>query len=88
MDTTRPSCAYRGSIELAAAIEKGLAERRMDLEIEHIHCLGHCRNGPTMRLAPGGKFFLGKTQEDAEAVLDDLEERLKKKEKSKIRGGN
>jgi len=76
MDTTRPSCGYRGSIELADAIEKGVAERELGLEIERIHCLGHCQKGPTMRLAPGGKFYLGKGVDDADAVLDDLAGRL------------
>ena len=75
-DLSRPSCGYRGGIELADALEAGIAERGLPLEIERIHCLGHCQRGPTMRLAPGGKFYLGKEVSEVAEILDDIEERL------------
>ncbi len=31
-----------------------------------------------MRLAPGGKFYLGNKDTEAETILDDIESRLKK----------
>jgi len=31
-----------------------------------------------MRLAPGGKFYLGKKDTEIKAILDDIESRLKK----------
>jgi len=77
-DPTRPSCARRGSLKLAQAIEQGIVERGIALKIERIHCLGHCQKGPTMRLAPGGKFYLGNKDTEAETILDDIESRLKK----------
>jgi len=77
-DPTRPSCAQRGSLQLAEAIEKEIADRGVELKVERIHCLGHCQKGPTMRLAPGGKFYLGKKDTEIKAILDDIESRLKK----------
>lgn len=69
----RPSCAVRGSVALADAVEKGIAERRLNVEMERVVCLGRCPYGPAMRLAPGGEFFLGIAEGDIGGVLDALE---------------
>lgn len=69
----KPSCAAQGSVALADALEKGIAERRIDVTLERICCLGHCNQGPTMRLAPGGDFLLGVTEADLPSILERLE---------------
>ncbi len=68
----RHSCAGRGSEEIVAALERGIAERNIDIAIEPIHCLGRCADGPAMRLAPGGAFILETTLEDVPDILDRL----------------
>lgn len=70
-----PSCAARGSIALADALEQGVRERRIDIRVERIRCLGRCSKGPSMRLAPGGIFYLGVTASDIPRLLDVLEAR-------------
>jgi len=67
------SCAARGSESVADAIERGIAERGLDLPVERICCFGKCQDGPNMRLAPGGEFFMGVGLERVPDVLDALE---------------
>lgn len=69
----RPSCAARGSITVAEALERGVEERRLGVRIERICCLGECQRGPTVRVAPGGAFFLGVTADDVPGILDRVE---------------
>ncbi len=71
-DPGRPSCAARGSFDIARALEKGIAERNIDIQVEQICCLGHCAKGPAMRLAPGGAFYHGTSLTDVPDILDDL----------------
>lgn len=70
-----PSCAARGSKAVADAIEAGVAERRIDVAVERSVCMGQCTKGPTVRLAPAGRFYLGTGLDDVEALLDELERR-------------
>lgn len=68
-----PSCAERGSEDLADAIEKGIAQRRINARIERLTCFGCCPKGPNMRLVPGGGPFLhGVTADQVPAILDQL----------------
>jgi len=69
-----PSCAARGSLGIADAIERGVQERRIDVRIERIVCLGRCNAGPTLRLAPGGRFFLETKPDSVPEILDTLEQ--------------
>jgi len=69
----QPSCANRGSMALADALEAGIQERRIDVVVERTVCMSHCPKGPTLRLAPRGKFILGKTIDDVADILDELE---------------
>ncbi|MSO92742.1 MAG: (2Fe-2S) ferredoxin domain-containing protein [Rhodospirillales bacterium] len=69
----KPSCAARGSISIADAIEAGTKTRRIALDVERIVCLGQCLHEPSMRLAPGGRFFLGIQPSDVEALLAKFE---------------
>ena len=68
------SCAEKGSEALAEILERGIAERHIDITVERIRCLGQCSHGPSMRLAPGGKFFFKMTEEDLAGLLDELEQ--------------
>ena len=73
--TNKPCCGGdRGSEALAQAVEAGLAARRIACRVKRIHCLNKCRQGPAMRLAPGGAFFLEMTAADLPALLDRLAE--------------
>ena len=67
------SCADKGSQALAENLERGIAERNIDITLECIRCLGQCGRGPAMRLAPGGKFFFKVTGNDVPGLLDELE---------------
>ncbi len=69
----RPSCSARGSAAVADALERGIAERRINITLERSVCMGQCTKGPTVRFAPGGRFHLGTTLDRVDAVLDELE---------------
>ena len=71
--TDQPSCAARGSVAIADALEAGVRARRIDIETERLRCFGQCPYGPNLRLAPGGSFFHRVSIEDVPRVLDDLE---------------
>ncbi len=67
-----PSCAARGSVAIAEAIERGVRERRIDIVTERFICFGQCDKGPTVKLAPGD-FILGTTLDMVDGILDQLE---------------
>ena len=69
------SCGVRGSEKLADALERGISERRINIKLERSICMGHCQTGPTVRLAPGGRFFHGPALDEVEAILDEIQER-------------
>jgi (2Fe-2S) ferredoxin len=69
----QPSCAGRGAVEQADALERGIHERRINVKVERIRCLGHCPVGPVLRLAPAGAFFSRVEPQDIGEVLDRLE---------------
>lgn len=69
----QPSCAARGSVAIADALEAGIRARRIDIETERLRCLGQCLRGPNLRLAPGGSFYHRVAIEDVPSVLDALE---------------
>ena len=68
------SCAARASLQMAEAIEAGVRDRNINISVERSVCMGQCTKGPTLRLAPGGRFLLGKTVNDVEEILDELEQ--------------
>ena len=67
------SCAARGSLKVAKAMEDGIRRRCIALTTERLCCLGQCTKGPAMRLTPGGECFLGVTLADVPKLLDRLE---------------
>lgn len=68
-----PSCAARGSKELEAALRKGIADRRIPLKLDTVHCMGKCHIGPTMQLLPHGPYIMGATMADVPDILDLLQ---------------
>ncbi|MGH6660294.1 MAG: hypothetical protein ACREB6_02035 [Rhodospirillales bacterium] len=69
---SEPSCAARGSLPIADAIESGIRERRIAIAVERIVCLGQCTKGPTLKLVPG-EFILGTTMDMVPGILDRLQ---------------
>ena len=68
-----PSCAGRGSEALANRLEKEIQSRGINLTVERSICMGYCRTGPTIRLAPGGKFYFKPSDKEIAALLDEAE---------------
>ena len=53
----QPSCAARGSKQVAIALAQQLQEKNVSIEIEEIQCMGYCKLGPNVRLMPNGAYF-------------------------------
>ncbi len=66
-------CGPRGGIELAEALEAGLARRGLEIEMKRFGCLGMCTRGPSIMLYPGNSWLLRVGPEDAPDVLDVVE---------------
>jgi NADH:ubiquinone oxidoreductase subunit E len=56
-NSNNPSCAARGSKELACALLQELQKINVLIETEEIQCMGYCKVGPNIRLMPNGEFF-------------------------------
>lgn len=65
-----PSCAGRGSLQLAESLRQELAAQDVAVPVEGLRCFGRCKDGPNMRIAPGGAFFTGMTQERLGEVVE------------------
>ncbi len=70
----KPSCAARGSIELADRLEREIRDRSIDITLERLKCFGHCSKGPVMRLVPGGRFYFDLTEDDLDRAIETLED--------------
>ncbi|MEZ7864164.1 MAG: (2Fe-2S) ferredoxin domain-containing protein, partial [Rhodospirillales bacterium] len=69
----RTSCAALGSINLADALGRIITARKIDVKFERSICMAQCQKGPTVRVAPGGRFILRATIENVDSLLDELE---------------
>lgn len=69
----QPSCAARGSEQLAHAIEKEITRRHLNLQVECVLCLGFCDRGPNLRLMPGGPFLHHISQDDFQETMKFIE---------------
>ncbi len=69
-----PSCAGRGSERLAERLVELLAARGLDVPVETLLCFGACSRGPNIRLAPGGAFFHGVTEDDLPGLVAQVAE--------------
>ena len=63
------SCAQGGGVSLADSLEEEFVAQGLEVPVERIFCFGRCHEGPVMRIAPGGAFFTGMTQERLGAVV-------------------
>jgi NADH:ubiquinone oxidoreductase subunit E len=70
----QPSCGGRGSVELAEAVETYINDRGLALRVDYSVCLGHCHEGPNVRVAPGGEFIHQATLEKLIKVIDELQD--------------
>lgn len=52
-----PSCAARGSKQVANELQLALEKINISIEIEESPCMGFCDVGPNLRLVPNGEFF-------------------------------
>ena len=59
-----PSCAARGSEQLAERLAGLLAAAGLEVPVETLLCFGSCSRGPNVRIAPGGAFFHGVSDDD------------------------
>jgi len=66
---SQPSCAAAGSEAVAAAFEQAAADGR-ELAVERVRCLGHCSQGPNVKLLPQGRFLHRVRVEDVPEILE------------------
>ncbi len=53
----QPSCAARGSLAMANALNQVIKKQNLAIEVEHTACLGYCEIGINLRLSPNGDFI-------------------------------
>lgn len=68
----QPSCAQRGSKALADWLESEIRQRKLDCTVERIVCMGHCWDGPNVRVW-GGEFVHHATKESLNGLLLRIE---------------
>ncbi|MEX0942105.1 MAG: (2Fe-2S) ferredoxin domain-containing protein [Pseudomonadales bacterium] len=68
----QPSCAFRGSRELWDWLEAEIRSRGLDITVERTVCMGHCENGPNIKVQ-GGDFVHHADKEKLTALLDRLQ---------------
>ncbi len=54
---SQPSCAARGNKQFMADLSQQLHQQQVKIKVEESACMGYCKLGANMRLAPNGKFF-------------------------------
>lgn len=74
---TKPSCAARGSVAIADAVEQAFAERDLDILVTRSVCQNACERGPSLRLLPGPKLFLGLELKDVPNLVATIESHLR-----------
>lgn len=65
-----PSCAARGSRELALKLETLIAAENLPVEIKRGPCMNNCLIGPNLKIQGGGLFNLNDDTSDAR--LDEI----------------
>ncbi len=68
-----PSCAERGSELMADVLEQCLEASGLPGAVHRVECLGQCERGPSLRIAPGGRFFHKLTIEQLPEVISELQ---------------
>lgn len=77
MTDQNPSCGSRGAATLAIALEAALKQQGINLPLRQSDCLGHCRRGPNLRLAPQGQVFSLEGNIDIPRTLAWLKKQLR-----------
>lgn len=66
-------CGLSGAPEIAEALEAGVRDRALKVDIERIVCLGKCADGPNLRIV-GGEFKNHLSMDDVPNLLDEFEQ--------------
>ena len=75
--SNKPSCARRGSEQLADWLEQEIKARRLDATVERSVCFGQCPLGPNVR--PLGEAFVHHaSKESLRAMLEETSLREEK----------
>ena len=70
----QPSCGARGGgEELAERLEKEIEAKGLNIRVERFSCLGFCKDGPVLKLSPGGRFVCEATPDKLEELLQEIE---------------
>lgn len=69
----KPSCAHRGSEELAVSLENRLQKNGYQNAMKRVYCLGNCKAGPNLRIAPGGPFFESVSSDQLDNIFIEFE---------------
>ena len=66
-------CKKRGSKNVRGALKDELRTQGMngDVRIDSVDCLGLCKHGPNLIVYPGGTWYLGVTENDVTAVVQE-----------------
>ena len=76
-----PSCAARGSRELALKLEELITAENLPVEIKRGPCMNNCLIGPNLKIQAGGLFNLNDDTSDARvaeimtAIRDEVAKR-------------
>ena len=64
-----PSCHARCSQQVLAQLSFLLKQENIKIAVEEVQCLGHCNNGPNVRLVPNGRFFHNVKSESLKEIV-------------------
>lgn len=70
----QPSCAGRGSEQIAKFLEDEVSVKGLNIQVERIHCLGACAFGPNIKLVPNGAFFKEVSAQNLNEVISDIQQ--------------
>ena len=72
---TKPSCAERGSEDIARAIEAALAKADLAVPVTRSVCQNFCFEGPALRVLPGPVIFKEMTLDRVPEVVAAVAQR-------------
>lgn len=64
-----PSCAGRHSPMVLDQLKTAFAKKNIAIEALESPCMGYCKVGPNVRLAPNGAFFHGVSESNLAKIL-------------------
>ena len=66
------SCVGSGNLDYIRRIRRMLVDAGLEVPVVERECLGHCEQGPVMRIAPGGRFFTEIDDQALPRIVDAL----------------